>query len=105
VVNSLGDPFTVGTGIASDDFTEAPQYFRVLRMKKVQNGLVQMITQVYNHTAYTGFETVTVAGTGQPASAPVGPPPPPPPTCVLTFTSTPVYDAVNGVIPVPIDPC
>lgn len=105
VVSTLVNDREVGTVIAGEDYRENAQWFRLLKPRKVSGGRVEIVAQVYNRTAYEAFETVTLAGSGAPPSAPVGPPPPPPPTCVLTFSTTPVYDDINGVIPVPIDPC
>lgn len=105
VVSSLLDDEEIGTVIAGQDYREEPEWFRILNLRKVKNGWVELTVQAYNRTAYEAFETVTAAGTGSPASAPVGPPPPPPPPCELTFASTPTYDDVTGTLSVPINPC
>lgn len=105
IVSSLLDGFTIGISPT----TEAPQYFRIQKMKKIGNGLVEIQAQAYNHTAYTAFETVTIAGTGSPPTEPGGgtsppPPDPDPDPCVLTFGSI-TYDSANGLINLPIPPC
>lgn len=105
IVSTLLDPFTLGTGAT----TEAPQYFRILKMTKIAGGLVEVVAQAYNQTAYEAFETVSVAGTGSPATtpgtggSPTNPPPEPIP-CVLQFGSV-TYDSANGLINVPVPPC
>lgn len=105
VQSSLLADEEIGTVIAGQDYRETPEWFRLLNARKVSGNWVELTCQAYNRTAYEAFETVTVAGTGSPASAPIGPPPPPPPPCVLTFSSTPTYDSGNGTLNVPIDPC
>lgn len=103
IVSSLLDPFTIGTDDGVNDFVETPEYFRVLRLKKLANGLVEVTAQAYNHTAYSAFETVTDDTPGAPATAPIYINPPPPPTCRLA-PGTITYDPVTGLLEVPVPP-
>lgn len=58
IVSTLLDQFTIGTDNGVEDLTETPQYFRVQKLKKVGNGLVEITAQAYNQTAYEAFESV-----------------------------------------------
>ncbi len=57
IVSTLLDPFTVGTNNGVEDLTETPEYFRILSLKKISSNRCEITAQVYNHTAYTAFET------------------------------------------------
>jgi hypothetical protein len=98
IVSTLLDPFTIGTNNGVDDFTEAPEYFRVLRMSKLSNGLVQIIAQAYNQTAYEAFETVTTPGTGAPAETPDDPPEIIPPTEPILIGTLEYDSALNQIV-------
>jgi len=56
VVSELLDPHTIGTNDGVTDLTETPEYFRILKMKKIGGGRCEITAQAYNHTAYTAFE-------------------------------------------------
>lgn len=94
IVSSLLDNFEIGTDDGVNDFVESPVYFRVLRLKKTGNGLVEITAQAYNHTAYTAFETVTAVG--------------PPVTSVCSIDADCPAGQICGplgiCIPAPIDP-
>ena len=104
IVSSLLTQFTIGTNNGVNNWVETPQYFRVLSLRKVENGRVQITAQAYNQTAYAAFETVTTAQLGPPSFAPSSIPIDPP-TCVLNFNGTPVYNDLNGTIEVNVTPC
>lgn len=57
VVSDLLDPFTLGSG----SLTDAPEYFRVLRIKKISGGRAEITAQAYNQTAYEAFEVDAVS--------------------------------------------
>jgi hypothetical protein len=106
IVSRLLEGFNTPAG---DEF----EFFRVLRMKKIGNGLVEVVAQAYNHLAYTAFETIqaVVGGPnpGDPPPSPLPDPPDPPDPlpdpCEQTFASPPTYDAANGKLNVPVPPC
>jgi hypothetical protein len=54
VVSELLDGFIIGTGTNE----ETPEYFRILRLRKVGKNQCEITAQAYNHTAYSNFETV-----------------------------------------------
>lgn len=62
VVSDILDGHTIGTGVLA----ETPQYFRILKAKKVSGGRCQVTAQAYNHTAYTAFEVDSVLTSGHP---------------------------------------
>lgn len=63
LVSDILDGHTIGTGVLA----ETPQYFRILKAKKVSGGRCQVTAQAYNHTAYTAFEVDSVSTAGFPA--------------------------------------
>jgi len=115
IPEGFGAEATSGTEIELDlgesDDIDSPlvtefEYFRVLNMQKVGNGLVAVTVQAYNHEAYLAFET---------DDAPVGVIVPPDPIypiggidpngnpCRLEFGSVHFdADTQNLVVPVPI---
>lgn len=56
VVSELLDNVTIGVDDGVTDLTEAPTYFRVLKIERKAGGVAQITAQAYNHTAYTAFE-------------------------------------------------
>ena len=56
--SSLLAQFTIGTNNGAENLIETPELFRVLKIKKVGNGNVDVTCQAYNRTAYEAFETV-----------------------------------------------
>lgn len=64
VESDLLDNFDLPSGIVTDTARYPVEYFRVLRMKKVSGGRCEITAQVYNHTAYTNFESDGDAGGG-----------------------------------------
>lgn len=114
VTSSLLDGFEIGTG----EWAIAPDIFRILKMKKVGNGLVEITAQAYNDAAYLDFERVTAttppSGTACSVTAdcaadefcyngrcvPIREPDP----CDLTFGSDPTYDAATGLLTIPPPP-
>lgn len=81
IVSSLLNGFEIGTG----EWIINPDYFRVLKMKKVANGLVEVTAQAYNDAAYLDFD---VAGTV--------PEPPVTSFCTIDNDCDPGYICVNG---------
>ena len=116
VTSSLLDGFEIGTG----EWICPPDIFRILKMKKVGNGLVQITAQAYNDAAYLDFERVTVVTPPSSivcaidADCPTGYvcspatfrciPRNPPPPCDLTFGSDPTYDTATQMLTVPEPP-
>ena len=114
ITSSLLDGFEIGTG----EWIIAPDIFRILKMKKVGNGLVEITAQAYNDAAYLDFERVTAttppSGTACSITAdcavgefcyngrcvPIREPDP----CDLTFGSDPTYDAATGLLTIPPPP-
>lgn len=105
IVSTLLDGFEIGTDDGVNDWVQAPVYFRILKMRKLSGGVVEIAAQAYNQLAYEDFETVTDDTPGAPAAAPIlstggggggG--------CELTF-GTVTYDAATGLLTVPIEPC
>jgi hypothetical protein len=80
VRSTLLDGFEIGTG----DWIEDPVYFRVLRMKKISNGLVEIVAQAYNDTAYLDFEVIPDIG------------PPPTQVCTISAQCPPGQICRNG---------
>lgn len=60
VVSDLLDGFTIGLGSNA----ETPQYFRVLKIKRIAGNRAEITAQAYNHTAYTNFEVDSVSTPG-----------------------------------------
>jgi len=114
VTSSLLDGFEIGTG----EWICSPDIFRVLKMKKVANGMVQITAQAYNDAAYLDFERVladvppsgvvcTVDGDCGPDEfcflgrcIPIIPPDP----CDLAFGGDPTYDPVTEILTIPDPP-
>ena len=104
-----GTEITLTLGLSDDidsPLVDEFQYFRILNLRKVENGLVQIRCQAYNHDAYSGFEI----------DAPVtGVIDPPDPTdggdieilgnpCRLEFGSV-RYEPDTQTLVVPVQPC
>lgn len=83
----LLEGFSIGTNNGEMDLVEVPEYFRVMNMFKVGEGMVNMVIQAYNHTAETAFETVLTPPSypGGPAGDPIPTPDPSDPPPVPQF--------------------
>lgn len=71
-------------------------YFRVKKLKRLDNLIYEIEAQAYNETYMNAFETEI-----SPVTPPVEPPIDPPP-CTLTFGTV---DYVDGSLVIPINPC
>jgi hypothetical protein len=80
------------------------EYFRILNLKKVANGLVEIRCVAYNQTAYEAHETTTAPAPAPPSPTPPTTPGPGPNPCELTI-GTVTYNSATGFIEVPIEPC
>lgn len=94
------------------------EYFRVLRIRKVDKDKVEITAQVYNHEEYIAFEEVVTTGGGAgggtggdpPPFPPPGPGEPPPdplplpeqPQAAIAFQSV-AYDSAGGFVNLEVD--
>ena len=80
------------------------EYFRLLNMRKVAGGLVELRLVAYNPDAYEAHETTTVVAPAPPSPTPPTTPGPAPNPCELQI-GTVTYDAETGFLEIPMLPC
>lgn len=96
--------FTIGTDNGTDNWIETPEYFRVMSVRIIGNGEAEITAQVYNHSAYTAFETVTEANPQPPGPEIPSPLPPPTPNPCLPLPEV-TFNALEGVFEVNLPEC
>jgi hypothetical protein len=88
------------------------EYFRIMSMRKTsskETNLVTIVAQAYNHDYSTDLEVLASSLPLPPTPTPPTPAPTPVPVpnplpCKPEF-GTIIYDEINGLIPIPIEPC
>ena len=96
--------FTIGTDNGTDNWIETPEYFRVMSVRIIGDGVAEITAQAYNHSAYLDFETVTVPNPQPPSPELPSPLPPQTPSPCLPMPEI-SFNAVEGIITVNLPEC